>query len=69
MRGWSQAAGGRPTIEGRPWSRETARVAAGVLRQEGTPIDDMRASGRYRSAMLGTSLLKLYAHEARKDEK
>ena len=55
-------------LEGRPWSRETVRVAAGVLRQEGTPIDDMRASGAYRAAMLGTSLLKLYAHEARRDE-
>jgi xanthine dehydrogenase small subunit len=52
-------------LEGRPWNRETVRVAAGVLRQEGTPIDDMRASAAYRSAMLGTSLLKLYAHESR----
>jgi xanthine dehydrogenase small subunit len=56
-------------LEGRPWNRETVRVAAGVLRQEGTPIDDMRASARYRSAMLGTSLLKLYAQQAREDEK
>jgi xanthine dehydrogenase small subunit len=54
-------------LEGRPWSRETVRVAAGVLRQEGTPIDDMRASARYRAAMLGTSLLKLYAHQNRAD--
>jgi xanthine dehydrogenase small subunit len=54
-------------LEGRPWSRETVRVAAGILRQEGTPIDDMRASARYRAAMLGTSLLKLYAHQNRAD--
>jgi xanthine dehydrogenase small subunit len=54
-------------LEGRPWSRETVRVATGVLRQEGTPIDDMRASARYRSAMLGTSLLKLYAHQSREE--
>jgi xanthine dehydrogenase small subunit len=54
--------------EGRPWSRETVRVAAGVLRQEGTPIDDMRASAAYRSAMLGTSLLKLYAQQSRQQE-
>jgi xanthine dehydrogenase small subunit len=54
-------------LEGRPWSRETVREAAGVLRQEGTPIDDMRASARYRAAMLGTSLLKLYAHQNRAD--
>ena len=43
-------------LEGRPWSRETVRVAAGVLRQEGTPIDDQRATADYRAAMLGTSL-------------
>ena len=51
-------------LEGRPWSRETVRVAAGVLRQEGTPIDDQRASADYRAAMLGTSLLKLYAQQS-----
>jgi xanthine dehydrogenase small subunit len=55
-------------LEGRPWSRETVRVAAGVLRQAGTPIDDMRASAAYRSAMLGTSLLKLYAQQSRQQE-
>jgi len=55
-------------LEGRPWSRETVRVAAGVLRQQGTPIDDMRASAAYRSAMLGTSLLKLYAQQSRQQE-
>jgi xanthine dehydrogenase small subunit len=55
-------------LEGRPWSRETVRVAAGVLRQEGTPIDDQRASADYRAAMLGTSLLKLHAQHARRHE-
>jgi xanthine dehydrogenase small subunit len=54
-------------LEGRPWSRETVRVAAGVLRQEGTPIDDQRASAGYRAAMLGTSLLKLYAQQSRSE--
>jgi xanthine dehydrogenase small subunit len=47
-------------LEGRPWSAETVRDAAGVLRGEGTPMDDHRASAAYRSAMLGTSLLKLW---------
>jgi xanthine dehydrogenase small subunit len=56
-------------LEGRPWSRETVRVAAGVLRQEGTPIDDQRASAGYRAAMLGTSLLKLYAQQSRQEER
>jgi xanthine dehydrogenase small subunit len=47
-------------LEGRPWSVETVREASGVLRGEGTPMDDHRASAAYRSAMLGTSLLKLW---------
>ncbi|MER5306569.1 FAD binding domain-containing protein [Streptomyces sp. NPDC002773] len=48
-------------LEGRPWTAETAEAAAPVLRAEGTPMDDHRASAAYRSAMLGQSLLKLYA--------
>lgn len=48
-------------LEGRPWSADTVRAAAGVLRGEGTPIDDHRASAAYRSAMLEQSLLKLWA--------
>jgi xanthine dehydrogenase small subunit len=51
-------------LEGRPWTAETARAAAGVLQSEGTPLDDHRASARYRSAMLGQSLLKLHAENA-----
>ncbi|MFF4388782.1 xanthine dehydrogenase small subunit [Streptomyces sp. NPDC001552] len=49
-------------LEGKPWSAETARAAARVLRGEGTPMSDHRASSVYRSAMLGQSLLKLHAH-------
>ncbi|MDI3387899.1 FAD binding domain-containing protein [Streptomyces sp. B-S-A8] len=48
-------------LEGEPWSAATVEAAARVLRGEGTPMDDHRASSRYRSAMLGQSLLKLYA--------
>ncbi|MEU8526607.1 FAD binding domain-containing protein [Streptomyces sp. NPDC048629] len=48
-------------LEGRPWSAETVEAAARVLRGEGTPMDDHRASSLYRSAMLGQSLLKLHA--------
>lgn len=48
-------------LEGEPWTAETIEAAAGVLRGEGTPMDDHRASSLYRSAMLGQSLLKLYA--------
>ncbi|MEV6246009.1 FAD binding domain-containing protein [Streptomyces sp. NPDC051742] len=48
-------------LEGEPWAAETVAAAAAVLRGEGTPMDDHRASSLYRSAMLGQSLLKLYA--------
>ncbi|WP_176953600.1 xanthine dehydrogenase small subunit [Streptomyces indicus] len=48
-------------LEGEPWSAETVEAAARVLRGEGTPMDDHRASALYRSAMLGQSLKKLYA--------
>lgn len=46
---------------GRPWTRETAVNAAALMAQQGTPIDDMRASSRYRSATLEQSLLKFWA--------
>ena len=36
-------------------------ASADVLRAEGTPMDDHRASGAYRVAMLGRSLEKLFA--------
>ncbi|WP_328315598.1 xanthine dehydrogenase small subunit [Streptomyces sp. NBC_00388] len=48
-------------LEGKPWTAETAEAAAPVLRAEGTPMNDHRASADYRSAMLGQSLLKLWA--------
>ncbi|MFF9099579.1 xanthine dehydrogenase small subunit [Streptomyces rubrogriseus] len=48
-------------LEGRPWTTGTAEAAAEVLRGEGTPMSDHRASAGYRAAMLGQSLLKLYA--------
>src|SRR6185312_2800793 len=48
-------------LAGRPWNRETAEAAASVLETEGTPMDDHRASARYRSAMLANALLKLHA--------
>jgi xanthine dehydrogenase small subunit len=51
-------------LEGQLWTAETARTAAAVLQSEGTPLDDHRASARYRSAMLGQSLRKLHAAHA-----
>jgi xanthine dehydrogenase small subunit len=48
-------------LVGRSWDAETVRAAAAVLRDEGTPIDDHRASAAYRTAMLEQSLLKFHA--------
>ncbi|MFE0641928.1 xanthine dehydrogenase small subunit [Streptomyces sp. NPDC058877] len=48
-------------LEGRPWTAGTVEAAARELRAAGTPLDDHRASSGYRSAVLGQSLLKLYA--------
>jgi xanthine dehydrogenase small subunit len=50
-------------LEGEPWTAATVRSAARVLRREGTPLDDHRASAAYRVEMLGQSLLKLYAQD------
>ncbi len=35
-----------------------------MLRTEGTPLDDHRASAAYRSAMLEQSLLRFFAETA-----
>ena len=43
-------------LVGRPWNADTVREAAAVLRGEGTPIDDHRASAAFRVAMLEQSL-------------
>ncbi|MEU4269875.1 FAD binding domain-containing protein [Streptomyces sp. NPDC026092] len=48
-------------LEGEAWTAETVEAAAQLLRAAGTPMNDHRASAGYRSAMLGQSLLKLYA--------
>jgi xanthine dehydrogenase small subunit len=51
-------------LMGRPWTADTAAAAAAVMAGEGTPIDDMRASALYRSAMLRQALLKFHAEHA-----
>jgi xanthine dehydrogenase small subunit len=55
-------------LEGEPWTAATVRSAARVLRREGTPLDDHRASAAYRVEMLGQSLLKLYAQDTEMQE-
>ena len=56
-----RAAATEAALVGRLWDVETVRAAAAVLREEGTPIDDHRASAAYRVAMLEQSLLKFHA--------
>jgi xanthine dehydrogenase small subunit len=51
-------------LESRPWSESTVHMAAEILRGEGTPLDDHRASADYRKAMLGTALLRLHTDHA-----
>ena len=55
-------------LEGRAWSKAVVREAAAVMRGEGTPLDDHRASAVYRSTMLGTALLKLHAQHSTQQE-
>ncbi|HSF99448.1 MAG TPA: FAD binding domain-containing protein [Ornithinibacter sp.] len=55
-----RATAAESALEGRAWTRATALAAGAVLREEGTPIDDHRASAAYRRAMLATSLVRLY---------
>ncbi|ANS79609.1 Xanthine dehydrogenase, iron-sulfur cluster and FAD-binding subunit A [Serinicoccus hydrothermalis] len=47
-------------LTGRRWDDEAVNLAAATLGDEGTPMDDHRASAAYRAAMLRQSLLKFY---------
>ena len=51
------------SLAGQPWVAATVARAAEVLAAEGTPLDDHRASARYRSAMLGQALLRFHAEQ------
>lgn len=46
---------------GKAWTTETADAAASVMATEGTPMDDHRASSRFRATMLGQSVRKFFA--------
>jgi xanthine dehydrogenase small subunit len=48
-------------LTGRRWASGAVREAAEVMAGEGTPLSDHRASAAYRTAMLRTALLKVYA--------
>jgi xanthine dehydrogenase small subunit len=51
-------------LDGRPWTAATVAAASLVLQQEGTPLDDHRASAAYRARMLGMALPALFAASA-----
>ena len=48
-------------LVGRPFTAGTVRAAAEVLRDEGTPLDDHRASAAYRRQVLAGALPRLLA--------
>ena len=50
-------------LVGGEWTSDRVRAAAEVLRSEGTPLGDHRASAAYRRAMLAAVLPKLYAEQ------
>ena len=54
---------------GQPWTLGTVRRAARILRREGTPQDDHRASAAYRAAMLEQTLLKFFAEQSETEVK
>jgi len=47
-------------LTGRPWSQQTVQHAITTLRAEFSPISDMRASGAYRSEVLGNLLQRFW---------
>lgn len=51
-------------LVGAPWTAQTVAAASDVLRAEGTPMSDHRASADYRSAMLASSLERFYEEHA-----
>ena len=53
---------------GRPWTQQTVEHAAAIMGGEGTPMDDHRASSRYRAAMLEQSLPRFFAQHGSADQ-
>ena len=51
-------------LEGQRWCAQTICEAAETMAGEGTPMDDHRASSRYRKAMLRSSLERFYAEHS-----
>ena len=55
-----RAVAAEDALRGRSWDSAAAAEAAAVLAGEGTPMDDHRASARYRAAMLEQSMLRFF---------
>lgn len=53
---------------GRPWTQQTVEHAAAIMGGQGTPMDDHRASSRYRAAMLEQSLQRFFAQHRSADQ-
>ncbi len=47
-------------LEGRKWNLETVRAAAACIREEFSPISDMRASAAYRREVLGNLIERFW---------
>ncbi len=55
-----RAAQTEAALTGRPWTAATVQQAIATLRAEFSPISDMRASGAYRSEVLGNLLQRFW---------
>jgi xanthine dehydrogenase small subunit len=62
-----RAANAEAMIIGKPWDAETVRLAIGCLAVDFKPIDDWRASARYRSVVAG-NLLRRFLIETTEPE-
>ncbi len=58
----SRAPQAEAALIGQPWSLTALQAGAAALHGEFTPIDDLRASAAYRTAVIGNLLLRLW-HE------
>ena len=56
----ARAARTEAALLGQPWNQETVKRGIDVLRSEFSPISDMRASGAYRSQVLGNLLQRFW---------
>ena len=47
-------------MTGKPWTQSTVQLAIDTLRDEFSPITDMRASSHYRTQVLGNLLQRFW---------